>query len=73
MKSGSTFIIRPKNSEQESALKAFLTALKMKFELKDEGQYDPEFVERLQESRKQAKEGKTTKVNKEDLSKLLGL
>lgn len=35
--------------------------------------YNPEFVKKVLESRKQAKEGKVTSVEKEDLKELLDL
>lgn len=44
MKSESIFIIQPKTSEQEDALKAFVKALKIKFEIASENPYNQEFV-----------------------------
>jgi len=69
----STIIIHTENKEQENALKAFAKALKMKFEVSEDKPYDPEFVEKIQESRQQAKEGKVTRVKKENLKEFLGL
>lgn len=66
-------IAHPQTTEQLKALKAFLKALKIKFEISGEESYDPEFVEKVLESRKQAKEGKTTRVKKENLKEFLGL
>ena len=45
----------------------------MKYEVTKEKPYDPEFVAKIQESRQQAKEGKVTRVKKEELGKFLGL
>ncbi len=73
MKSENTFIIHPETIEQENALKAFIKALKMKFEIAREKPYDPDFVAKINESRQQVKEGKTTRVKKEDLKAFLGL
>jgi len=73
MKTENTFIIRPETTEQENALKAFIKALKMKFEVTKEKPYDSDFVAKIQQSRKQAKEGKTTRVEKENLKEFLGL
>ncbi len=73
MKSENTFIIHPETTEQENALKAFVKALKMKFEIAREKPYDPDFVAKINESRQQVKEGKTTRVRKEDLKAFLGL
>lgn len=67
-----TFIIHTDTPEQESALKAFVKALKMKFEITD-NPYNPEFVAKIEKSRKQAREGKTTRVEKEQLNDFLGL
>lgn len=73
MKSENTFIIRPETTEQENALKAFIKALKMKFEIARDKPYDPDFVAKINESRQQVKDGKTTRVKKEDLKAFLGL
>ena len=73
MKTENTFIIQPETEAQENALKAFIKALKIKFEVSKEKPYDPEFVGKVDESRKQAKEGKTTRVEKDDLKEFLGL
>lgn len=73
MKSQNIFIAHPKTDEQVNALKAFMQALKIKFEISREEDYNPEFVDKIMESRKQAKEGKTTRVKKEELKEFLGL
>lgn len=73
MKSENTFIIYPETTEQENALKAFIKALKMKFEVAKEKPYDPDFVAKIERSRKDYKEGKFDRVEKEDLQKFLGL
>jgi len=59
--------------EQIYALQAFMQALKIKFEISREETYDPEFVEKVLESRQQAREGKVTRVKKENLKEFLGL
>lgn len=73
MKIETTFIVHPETIEQENALKAFINALKIKFEVSEEKPYDPDFVTKIKESRQQAKEGKTTRVEKKDLKEFLGL
>jgi hypothetical protein len=73
MKSENIFIIRPETTEQENALKAFIKALKMKFEIARDKPYDPDFAAKINESRQQVKDGKTTRVKKEDLKAFLGL
>lgn len=69
MKTGNTFIIHPETPEQENALKAFIKALKIKFEVSKEKPYDPDFVAKIEESRQQAKEGKTVKMDLDDIWK----
>ncbi len=73
MKTENTFILHPDTKEKERALKAFVRALKIKFEVTRGKPYHPQFVEKIQESRKQAAEGKTKRVEKENLEKFLGL
>ncbi len=65
----STFIVHPETTEQENALKAFIKALKIKFEVSKEEPYDPEFVAKIKESRQQAREGKTVKLDLDDIWK----
>jgi hypothetical protein len=69
----STITAHPTTSEQAEALKAVMKALKIKFEVKREMEYNPAFVEKVMESRRQAKAGKVTRVEKKDLQKLPGL
>ena len=73
MKSEHTFIVHPESVEQENALKAFVKALKIKFEVRKSGSYDPEFVSKIEESKRQVAEGKTQYVDKKDLKDFLGL
>lgn len=72
MQTALTYIIHPSNSEQANALKAFAKALKLKFEIAEKP-YNPEFVAKIKESQQQFKEGKFTRVKKEDLQNFLGL
>ncbi len=73
MKTQDIFIAHPQTSDQVSALKAFMQALNIKFEVTKEENYNPEFVDKIRESREQIKNGKATRVNKEDLKGFLGL
>lgn len=68
-----TITAHPTTIEQAEALKAVMKALKIKFKVVDEKEYDPEFVNKITESQKQAMEGRVTRVAKKDLKKLLGL
>ncbi|QOW10813.1 hypothetical protein Q73A0000_10730 [Kaistella flava (ex Peng et al. 2021)] len=72
MKTQDIYILEPNTSEEANALKAFAKALKIKFEVKEKP-YNPEFVAKILESQKQAKEGKVTRVKKENLKEFLGL
>jgi hypothetical protein len=68
-----TFTIHTDDKEHLNALKAILKALKVKFEVSEDKPYNPEFVAKINQSIKQVKEGKTTKLNMEDLDSFLGL
>ena len=50
-----------------------MQALHIEFQVADLKEYTPEFVAKVLESRQQAQEGKTTRVEKEDLKEFLGL
>ncbi len=74
MKTESTFIVHPENAEQFSALKAFVKALKMKFEIKtEEKPYNPEFVKEILESKKQYENGEYITLNQEELKNYFDL
>ena len=67
MKTQDIFIAHPQTSEQVSALKAFMQALKIRFEVAKENNYNPEFVEKIAESKKQIVQGKFAEIKKENL------
>lgn len=69
MKTDNAFIVYPETTEQEDALKAFVKALKMKFKVTKEENYDPDFITKIQESIQQVKEGKTVRIELDDLWK----
>ncbi len=71
MKTQEIIIAHPKTADQVSALKAFMQALKIRFDVSEEENYNPEFVEKVLESRKQAREGKVTRVERENLKQLI--
>jgi hypothetical protein len=66
-----TIKIFPKRSIQFGAIKAFMKALKVKFEVTEEKPYNPEFVKKISEAEKQIEEGKCTKVSSEEFDILL--
>jgi len=67
------YILHPANEEQVNALKAFVKALKIKFEITSQKSYNPDFVAKIQKSKKEIEEGNFTRVEKEDLQQFLGL
>lgn len=69
MPSTEIFIAHPDTPEQSNALKAFFKALKIKFEIRSEKAYNTEFVDKIQESRAQYKNGEFTVIKTEDLWK----
>ena len=69
MTTGNIIIAQPANDEQANALKAFMKALKIKFEITSEKPYNPEFVAKIQESREQAGRGEYISIKTEDLWK----
>ncbi len=62
-------IVHPANEQEMSVIKAFFEALKIKFEVAKDSPYDPEFVAKIEKSRKQAAEGKTVKIDPDDIWK----
>ena len=71
MKTQEIFIAHPQTNEQVSALKAFMQALKIKFEIAKEDTYNPEFVEKIMESKKQIAQGKFTEVKQENIKSFI--
>ena len=67
MKTQNIFIAHPENSDQENALKAFMQALKIKFEITTEDIYKPEFLNKIEESREQYKKGEFISIEKKIL------
>jgi hypothetical protein len=58
MKSQEILIARPSNDSEANSLKAFLKALKIKFEIAKESPYDPAFVAKIERSKRDFKAGK---------------
>ena len=59
----------PSNSQQIDAIKAFMKALDIKFELAKDSPYNSDFVEKIKNSQKQVKDGKTVKIELDDIWK----
>lgn len=63
-------IFHPANNEEMKALKAIGKALKLQFEITDEKKpYNPEFVAKIKESKKQIQEGNFKIIKTDDLWK----
>ena len=71
MKTKDIFIAHPQTSEQVSALKAFMQALQIKFEVTKADDYNPDFVKKIVESKKQIAEGKFTEVKADGIQAFL--
>jgi hypothetical protein len=59
-----------KDASQIDALKAFMKALKIKFEIAEKP-YNPEFVAKIKRSEEQHKKGQFTSVKAEDLKQFI--
>lgn len=68
-----TITVHPENASQIEAVKAIMKALKIKFEISKEKPYNPDFLEKIKRSEEDFKNGKFTRVKKEDLQNFLGL
>jgi hypothetical protein len=68
-----TIIVHPKNSKEQKVITAFLEALKIKFEdlkkVSEESNYNAEFVASMERSIQDAKEGKLTRMELDDIWK----
>jgi len=60
----------PEDTSQLEALKVVMKALKIKFEISDDNPYNPEFVAKIERSRKDYLEGKGTVVTLDELNDL---
>jgi len=70
MKTDTIFIIHPETAEQEQAIKAFAKALKIKFESVKGETYKPDFIEKIERSRQDYKNGKGIKMTLDQLNGL---
>lgn len=62
------FTAYTEDESQIEAIKAFMKALKIKFELsKDESPYDPEFVAKIKQGDEDLKNGKGRKVTLDEI------
>lgn len=64
-------IAHTNDASQIEAIKAFMKALKIKFELsKEQSPYNPEFVKKIQEGDEDLKNGKGRRITLEELDSL---
>ena len=72
MKTYDSFIAHPTTDEQVVALKAFMKALKIDFELSkaEENPYDADFVNKIKKSRKDYKNKKGKTITLQELNQL---
>ncbi len=71
MKNQDVLIVHPQTAEQVTVVKAFLEALKIRFEFSKDEAYNPEFVEKIIESKRQISQGKFTEVKQENLKSFI--
>ncbi len=69
MKTQNILIAHPIDAKELNIITAFFEALKIKFEVAQESPYNPDFVAKIQKSRKQATEGKTVKIELDEIWK----
>jgi transcription antitermination factor NusG len=73
MKTENIIIAHPQTDEQANVIKAFMKALKIKFELLKESPYNSDFVTKIKKSKKEFENGDFTRVEKSELQNFLGL
>jgi hypothetical protein len=70
MKTSAIIIAHPGSDDKFEALKAFMKALKIKFEITKDNPYDPKFVAKIEKSREDYKNGKGRKITLDELNSL---
>lgn len=63
------FKVYPEDKAQLKAIKTVFKAFKIKFEMEEEKEYNPQFVERVLEAKEEVKQGKGVKIDPKDLWK----
>ncbi len=66
-------IAHTEDASQIEAVKAFMKALKIKFEISKDKPYNAEFVAKIRKSEKEFEKGEFTRVEKDDLQNFLAL
>jgi len=70
MKTSDIIIAHPGSDDKFEALKAFMKALKIKFEITKDNPYNPEFVAKILQGDADIKAGKGKKVSLKELDDL---
>lgn len=70
MKTQDVFIAHPTTEAQVSALKAFMQALKIEFEVSNGDSYNPEFVAKILQGKKDIEQGKGISISMDELNEL---
>lgn len=75
MKTQNIIIAHPKDIEQSNVIKAFMEALKIKFEISEfeDSPYDEDFVNKINQSKKEFNNGEFSRIAKDSLQNFLGL
>lgn len=73
MRKENVIIAHPQTDEQINVIKAFMNALKIKFEIAKESSYRSDFVTKIEQSKKEFENGNFTRIDKKDLKNFLGL
>ena len=71
MQTNDVLVIRPLTREKLNALKSFLSAFNLDYEVQKP--YNADFVKKIQKSRQEFEDGNFKSVRKEDLKQFLGL
>jgi cytochrome c len=71
MSTNNVVIAHPKDVSEINALKAFMEALHIKFEIEEP--YNKEFVEKIKKSKKQYEKGNFITIEKNKINEFLGL
>jgi hypothetical protein len=71
MKIDEVIIVHPHSHEQLNAIKAFMKAFKIKFEVSTEQSYNPDFVAKIEESKKQYENGDFISIEAKDIDSFL--
>jgi len=72
MKTKSIIIAHPQTTEQVNAIKAFMKALKIKFDISkaEDAPYNPEFIEKILQGKKEIEQGKGITLSMNELNEL---